>query len=155
MPAASPAIADGIRIWLRDLGLLLCARRKELGISATVAAEAAGIARMTLHRIERGEPSVTIGAYLSVVSALGLRWELASTAREAEIQLPEKIRVKEFPQLHRLSWQLKDTQELSLQEALELYERNWKYVDLKSMERRERQFLERLLAKFGKERPLV
>jgi transcriptional regulator with XRE-family HTH domain len=36
---------------------------KALKVSATTAAEAAGMSRMTLHRIERGEPSVTMGAY--------------------------------------------------------------------------------------------
>jgi len=39
----------------------LAEKRKALRVSATVAAEAAGMSRVTLHRIEKGEPSVTMG----------------------------------------------------------------------------------------------
>lgn len=33
-------------------------------------AEAAGISRVTLHRIEKGTPSVTVGALMNVLDAL-------------------------------------------------------------------------------------
>jgi transcriptional regulator with XRE-family HTH domain len=49
--------------------------RRALRISATELAEAAGMSRVTLHRLERGEPSVTMGAYMSAI-ALGLELEL-------------------------------------------------------------------------------
>lgn len=47
------------------------ARRKALRITATSTAEAAGLSRVTLHRIERGEPAVTMGADLNRMAAPG------------------------------------------------------------------------------------
>lgn len=61
--AALNAVAVGRRIR---------AHRKQLGVSATSAAQAAGMSRVTWYRLEKGEPSVTMGAYLSALSVLGL-----------------------------------------------------------------------------------
>jgi transcriptional regulator with XRE-family HTH domain len=58
------------------LGAQLRALRKALKVNVTVAAEAAGISRVTLHRIEKGEPSVTMGAWANVAAALGMRFNL-------------------------------------------------------------------------------
>ena len=62
MPATAPATGEIAAARLLALGEQLRAQRKRLGVSATTAAEAAGMSRVTLHRIERGEPSVTMGA---------------------------------------------------------------------------------------------
>ena len=72
MPARPPVSAVATRTRLADLGERIRARRKALGINATTVAEASGMSRVTLHRIEKGEPAVTIGAYLNALSALGL-----------------------------------------------------------------------------------
>lgn len=52
-------------IHLREIGRHIRAHRRALRISAIATAEAAGISRVTLHRIEKGEPSVNAGAYAS------------------------------------------------------------------------------------------
>lgn len=146
---------------LQVLGQKVKDARKFQGVSAVATAEAAGISRVTLHRIERGEPSVTMGAYLNVISSLGLSLELIdpshppSAKSSLKTDLPEKIRVGEFKQLKRLAWQLKSDQTLSPEEVLDLYERNWRHIDLKDMDSKEREFLRRLLKSFGKERMLV
>jgi transcriptional regulator with XRE-family HTH domain len=57
---------------LAELGERIREHRKRLKVSAVATAEAAGMSRVTLHRIERGEASVTIGAYMNAVAALGL-----------------------------------------------------------------------------------
>lgn len=72
MPARPPLIASTAAKKLDALGQQIRAHRKSLRISATTAAEAAGMSRVTLHRIENGEPSVTMGAYLNAMAALGL-----------------------------------------------------------------------------------
>lgn len=70
MPRPAPASGPKVKKLLCQLGLQIRSRRKNLKVSAVSTAEAAGISRMTLNRIERGEASVTIGAYLSVLSVL-------------------------------------------------------------------------------------
>lgn len=160
MPAKSPQITVNTNKNLKAFGVQLAGRRKALGISATATAEAAGISRVTLHRIERGEASVTMGAYLSVVLALGLSLEAAETHTQekraaAKPKLPKKIRLANYPQLKRLAWQIEGTKTLGPKEVLDLYERNWRHVDKKSLVEEERKLLEALLAAFGRERLLV
>jgi DNA-binding XRE family transcriptional regulator len=62
MPKKSPPLTEPTAAKLEALGMRLAQRRKTLRVSATVAAEAAGMSRVTLHRIENGEPSVTMTA---------------------------------------------------------------------------------------------
>ena len=54
---------------LQALGEQIRGQRTALRLSATVTAEAAGVSRVTLHRIEKGEPSVALGAWGSVMAA--------------------------------------------------------------------------------------
>jgi len=57
-------------------------RRK---LSAGIVAERAGISRSTLWQIEKGNPSVALGAYFLVLFALGLEQDLLSVARDDEL----------------------------------------------------------------------
>ena len=160
MPSPSPHIGSRLQKVLRELGRQLRTRRKGLKISAVATAESVGMTRVTLNRIERGEPSVTMGAYLGVIAALGLELNLMdprSTKRGQSLaaKLPKKILLAHYPQLKRLAWQLKGTKTISLKEALDLYERNWRHVDIKKMDSKEHDLLEALLAAFGQERLLV
>ena len=72
MPAKSRLTTDASAAQLQALGAQIRSQRKALRLSATVTAEAAGVSRVTLHRIEKGEPSVTIGAWCSAMAALGM-----------------------------------------------------------------------------------
>lgn len=160
MPAKSPAISKTLEKKLQELGQRLRDRRKQLGVSATVAAEAAEMSRITLNRIERGEASVSMGAYLSVVASLGLEVDLKDPrakklSASVTEKLPKKIKIASYGQLKKIAWQLKDTTELTAQEALDMYERNWRHIDLKKMDNKEKKLLELLLASFGRERLLV
>lgn len=161
MPAKAPAISKKLERNLREFGQRLRDRRKELGVSAVAAAESAEMSRITLYRIEKGEASVAMGAYLSVIFALGLALDLkgpnSKKLSQSSVQnkLPQKIRIANYKQLKRLAWQLKGTQELTPQEALDIYERNWRHVDISSMDAREKKLLNALLTAFGRERLLV
>jgi len=66
MPARTLPITTAVADKLIAMGKRIHAHRKALRISATTAAEAAGMSHVTLHRIENGEPSVTMGAYLTL-----------------------------------------------------------------------------------------
>lgn len=157
---------------LAALGARLRGHRKQQKVSAVAAAEAAGLSRVTLHRIERGEPSVTMGAYLNVITALGLGLALADPPEAASggqpvpalpvpappvppVPLPIRIRLVDHPQLQRLAWHLKGVDALSPAEALNLYERHWRHLDPAAMTLQERALLDGLVAASGGGRLLV
>lgn len=107
------------------------------------AAGAAGVSRVTVHRIERDIPSVTMGAYLNVITALSMSVELNPNSSGAT------IRVGDYPQLRLIAWQLGEDTEISEAEALGLYERNWRHVDQAALQRRECAFLQHLTDTWG------
>jgi transcriptional regulator with XRE-family HTH domain len=142
------------------MGAQITARRKVLKVRAQICAEVAGISRVTLHRIEKGEPSVNIGAYLQVCEALGLQLTLSPLVdREMDVNLgdPEMpyIRIKDYPQLKALAWQLKDDEYLTEAEAIAIYERNKRFLDLNQIQAHERKLMERLASTRGMERIFV
>lgn len=152
MPAAAPPIAPTSDHRLTAFGRCIHERRKALKVSTTTAAEAAGISRMTLARIERGEPSVTMGAYMNAIAALGLDVDvIASTQATAPLSVPRGIRVADYPQLRRLGWQLAPDTELTPEEAWATYERNWRHVDASTLDARERALLDDLARVLGRE----
>jgi transcriptional regulator with XRE-family HTH domain len=159
MPAATPPVGDQQIAQLASLGQRLRAQRKRLGITAVSAAEAAGMSRVTLHRIERGEPSVTMGAYLSAIHALGLEIAVfdpaAPKGEGASPALPPTVQVDDYPQLKALAWQSPGVQTLTPAEALSLYERNWRHVDQARLSAKERALIQALVDRLGGGRLLV
>jgi len=159
MPAKAPLVGDILATRLQALGERIRAHRKRQKVSATVAAEAAGMSRVTWHRIERGEPSVTMGAYLSAIDTIGLQLALhdpqAGPATAEIASLPARVRLAEFPQLKGLAWQLHGVDDLSPADALSLYERNWRHIDRASMVPAERALIQALVEQFGGGRLLV
>lgn len=162
MPAAAPPVADPVAAKLAAIGQRIRAHRKRLGVSGTTAAEAAGMSRVTLYRIERGEPSVAMGAYLGALGALGLELDVvdpqgdkAAPAPAARTALPATIRLVEYPQLKRLAWQLHGVDELTPEQALGLYERNWRHVNVDALDPHERALVAMLTRQLGEGRLLV
>lgn len=161
MPSKAPPRGTQLKKILRDLGEQIHGRRKTLKVSAVAVAEVAGISRMTLNRIEHGEASVTLGAYLNVISVLGLNLVLGDynskngEGAQPDVKLPKKIRLADYRQLKRLAWQIKDTQEMTPREVLDLYERNWRHVDTEGMDAEERELIRKLNATLGRGRLLV
>lgn len=140
---------------LQGLGAQLRARRKALGVSATVAAESAGLSRVTLHRIEKGEPSVTMGAWANLVGVLGMDWgvqvrtvaEHAPTDRSAWV--PVRIVLADYPQLKALAWQVQGTDALTPAEAFGIYERNARHLNHDAMPAHEQDLWQALQAAFA------
>ncbi len=153
MPSSAPSITDTQTRQLADLGGGLRARRKQLKVNATTAAEAAGLSRPTLYRVERGEPSVTLGAYAAAAAALGLEFRLVDPQADPSpgfvAALPQQIVLADYPELKRLAWQLPGAKALTPQEALNLYERNWRHVDTAALTPRERALVQQLVAALG------
>lgn len=156
MPAAAPPAAPAERHLLARLGEKMRHAREAQKVSAVAAAEAAGISRPTLHRIERGEPSVAMGAWAALAGALGLRLDaIGPDDAAAPAPLPERIRLSDYPQLKQLAWQLPGVEELSPREAMDLYERNWRHVDVARLTAAEASLVRALAQAFGSGRLLV
>ena len=163
MPARAPLAPANVAAKLAALGERIRDRRKALKVSAVDAAEAAGMSRVTLARIERGEPSVTMGAYIGAATAVGLELELvdprerqrgAGGAR-GKPPFPARIRLADYPQLKKLAWQLHGVATLTPEDALGLYERNWRHVDTAALDPAERTLVNALAQHLGGGRLLV
>ena len=59
--------------------LLACKRR---GYTQALIAERTGLSRLTIRRIQQGEPTVSLGHYVAVLSVLGLVDDLAQVAND-------------------------------------------------------------------------
>ena len=160
MPATCPPLARSNQAHLAALGLAVRSRRREQRISAISVAEAAGLSRVTLHRIEKGEASVTMGAYMNVIEALGLELQLSAAAGAVPVAatqrgLPARLALADYPQLRLLAWQRPAGDTLTPQEALSLYERHWRHVDSAAMTADEAALVRALANTLGGGRLLV
>jgi transcriptional regulator with XRE-family HTH domain len=159
MPAASPPLTGEASATLAQVGTLLRSRRRGLKISSTAAAEAAGVSRVTLHCIEKGEPSVTAGADAAAAIALGLRIRVApleatAPAPDHEGWIPARIPLNRYPILKELAWQVHGTDILSPREALNIYERNWRHLNAQALSREERDLIDALREALGNDQAL-
>ena len=77
---ATHALPRGARQALAKLGEDITVARKKRRISTVSMAERAFISRGTLYKVERGDPSVSIGIYATVLAILGLADRLACAA---------------------------------------------------------------------------
>lgn len=84
---------------LKGLGARLRDARVRRKISAESLAARAGVTRQTLHKVERGAPSVAMGIYARVMFALQLDHDIDSLALDDELGrrlqdlgLPERAR---------------------------------------------------------------
>jgi hypothetical protein len=110
-----------------------------------------------LHRIEKGEPGVSMGAFVSVIEALGLQFIVSSKDLDkTDVSMPEinlsKISIKEYPQLKQLAWQLHDDAVLTAVEAKNMYERNEKHIYFDLISEKERELIKLLGVEFKSKR---
>jgi transcriptional regulator with XRE-family HTH domain len=162
MPAKLPLSTTQSTAQLQALGAQLRARRKALRVSSTAAAEAAGMSRVTLHRIEKGEPSVAAGAWANAMAALGMSLVALNVedARPTRLEgangpdlpnwIPVRVHLADYPQLKALAWHVQGTDALTPIEALNIYERNARHLDATAMSPVERALLQALQAGLGK-----
>ena len=136
---------------LADIGQLIRQHRRSFKITANAAAQTAGISRVTLYRIEKGEPTVSMGAYLNVVSALDLTLHLSAKGKQGyEVnrgdvaKLPVRLSFSDYPQLKELAWHVQGVDELSLVEAHSIYERNKRFLDIENLSDSEQELIELL-----------
>ncbi len=99
--SAISALPRAARQALAKLGADITVARKKRRISTVSMAERAFISRGTLYKVERGDPSVSVGIYAAVLAILGLadRLALAADRRDDSLaldldedRLPRKVR---------------------------------------------------------------
>ncbi len=148
---------------LVELGKIIQLRRKALEVRSQIAADTAYISRGTLRRIEKGEPSVSIGSYLKVCKVLGIELiTLETNTRTDQLNQcstllgfdphrldEEQIVIQHYPQLKELVWQLRDDAMVFPRDALNIYERNWRFLDLSTMTQQEKYLIEQLKNQVG------
>jgi transcriptional regulator with XRE-family HTH domain len=142
------------------LGHTLRARRKMLGISVVAAAEAAGISRVTWHRLEKGEMTVAWGSVLAAADVLGMRLSLDEAAAAGRVGerppnlenwLPLTIRLDDYPGLRSLAWQIREgLDSLDPRGAWEIYERNWRHLDPSELSKGEQALIHALRRTFDR-----
>jgi len=90
-----------VRRALRKLGQDIRDARRRRRIPVAIMAERASISRMTLNKVEKGEPGVSMGTYATVLFVLGMAERLADLADPKndtvglaleEEHLPQRIR---------------------------------------------------------------
>lgn len=90
-----------VRSALRKLGGDIRDARRRRRIPTKIMAERASISRTTLHKVEKGDPGVSLGTYATVLFVLGLHDRLAELAdvktdtvglELEEENLPQRIR---------------------------------------------------------------
>jgi len=72
------------KLALAQMGENIKLARKRRKLTAVQVAERADIARSTLSLIEKGEPSVAMGAYFNVLRVLGLQEDFLKLAADDE-----------------------------------------------------------------------
>lgn len=140
---------------LVTIGQHIRATRKQLKVTATTVAQTAGISRVTLHRIERGEATVSVGSYVEVLWALGLKVTIEDAFKTpaerdavSALSLPARVVLAQYPQLKGLAWHIPNAKEVSLLEAHSLYTRNQRFIDQKQLQTYERRLIENLRKAF-------
>ena len=138
-----------------DIGKAIKQERKRLSVTAEALSGASGISRVTLHRIEKGEGASSLNSYLAVVDALNLELTLAEKVKEGSRQLnpddfiPVIIRLKDYPELKKLSWHITGRDYLKPFEAHAIYERNSRHFDENEMAESEKLLMANLNRAFS------
>lgn len=146
VPSAAPHPQGRSPQRLRKIGGHIRLRRQQLGVSALATAAAAGISRVTLHRIEKGAASVTLGALMNVLDALDLSLGQLEGPEDAEAGAPtatraETIELAAYPLLQQLAWHVQGSGSLNASEAASLYARQRRRLDLEPLQPNERQLI--------------
>ena len=83
MTAGQATTFEDITIDASKIGDDIRQQQKALKVSATAAAESAGMSRLTWYKIEKGETTVSLGAYLSAAHVVALKVQAAPAINRA------------------------------------------------------------------------
>jgi transcriptional regulator with XRE-family HTH domain len=98
----SPPIPIPAARALRKLGHDIRDARRRRRVPVAILAERASISRMTLNRIEKGDPRASAGAYATVLFSLGMAERLADVADPSHDSVGLELEEERLPQRIRL-----------------------------------------------------
>ena len=88
---------------LRKLGHDIRDARRRRRIPVAILAERASISRMTLNKVEKGDPGVSLGTYATVLFVLGMVDRLADAADPRHDKVGLELEEEHLPERIRLS----------------------------------------------------
>jgi transcriptional regulator with XRE-family HTH domain len=94
---------------LRKLGHDIRDARRRRRIPVAILAERASISRMTLSKVEKGDPGVSAGTYATVLFTLGMADRLADVADPRHDTVGLELEEEHLPERIRLSHRLKSS----------------------------------------------
>ena len=100
---SAPAVPIPVARALRKLGHDIRDARRRRRIPVAILAERASIGRMTLNRIEKGDPRASLGGYATVLFALGMVERLADVADPKHDSVGLELEEEHLPERIRLS----------------------------------------------------
>lgn len=81
----SPVVFPRNRKVLTQLGEQLLLARKRRRYTQKLISDRTGLSRLTIRKIEHGDPTVSLGHYVAVLGVLGLADDLLKVARDDEL----------------------------------------------------------------------
>lgn len=84
-PRRTAVVFPGNRKVLAQLGEQLLLARKRRRYTQKLISDRTGLSRLTIRKIEHGDPTVSLGHYVMVLSVLGLVDDLLKVARDDEL----------------------------------------------------------------------
>ena len=87
---------------LRKLGHDISDARRRRRIPVAILAQRASISRMTLNKVEKGDPGVSLGTYATVLFSLGMADRLADVADPRHDAVGRELEEEHLPQRIRL-----------------------------------------------------
>src|ERR1039458_7821278 len=100
---STPAVPMPVARALRKLGHDIRDARRRRRIPVAILAERASIGRMTLNRIEKGDPRASLGAFATVLFALGMVERLAGVGDHQHDKAVLELEKEHLPERIRLS----------------------------------------------------
>ena len=98
---------------LRKLGQDISAARRRRRIPMILMAERAGMVRTTLGKIEKGDPTVSLGGYASVLFVLGLTDRLKDLVDANHDLIGRELEEEALPKRIRLSRSTKKSEKIN------------------------------------------
>ena len=96
---------------LRKLGHDIKDARRRRRITMAIAAERASISKPTFIRVERGDPSVSMGSYATVLYVLGMADRLGDLAASKNDPVGLQLEEENLPQRIRVAHRTKRTKD--------------------------------------------